>query len=266
MNNPITDHPLMSGCGNHTYCCWTDDDDCCSVGPTFELKPVLPDPRSTVSVTSVVDHLSTISILSVQTVYHTPVTTVTATQPRAKSTLPRPVSSTRLKFSTSATPTLMSDSLHFSDIETAFNASHTTGHHTSPDISTSLSRRSLQSTGLSPTPSMSILQPTSSPTPDPSNSQTSEADPPAEHHPPKTSVGLGIGLCLILGFFFVGAMIWFIRRQRRKPQKKRYHISYPISIKSIPMFEVANTDWEMPVDRDMPTEMSANRQTEQNWI
>lgn len=250
----------MNFCGHHTYCCDTEDHNCCSVGPTFELKPVFADPQSTVSVISVVDHFST------QTVYNTPVVTVTATQPRAKSTPPRPVSSTRLKSSTPATPTLASDSVHFTNVGTSFNASRTTDHQTGPNTSTSLSRRSLQSTGVSPTPSMSILQPTLSPTPDPSNSQTSEAEPPAEHHPPKTSVGLGIGLCLILGLVFVGAMVWFIRRQRRKPRKKNLLISYPISIKSIPMFEVANTDWEMPVDRDMPTEMSANRRTEQNWI
>ena len=261
----------MSGCGNHMYCCETDDSDCCSVGPTFELKPVLADPQSTVSVISVVNHLSTVSILSVQTVYHNPqththVVTVIATPSRAISISPQPISSKRPRLSVSAMPTLTSGSVHFPNVQTTFNSSRTTDHQTSPNTGTSLSRRSPQSTGMSPTPSMTILQPSLSATADTSNSQKSEAELPAEHHAPKTSVALGIGLCLLLGLFFVGAMVWFIRRQRRKPQKKKYHISYPISIKSIPMFEVANTDWEMPVDRDMPTEMSANRRTEQNWI
>lgn len=251
----------MTGCGNHTYCCGADISDCCSGGPAFELKPFAADPQSTVLVTSVVDHFSTVSILSVKTLYHTlqrytPVVTVTATHPKAISIPPLPSSSEHPKISTSGTATHASGSVNF---PTTFNASGTTDHQTLPDISTPLSQRSLPS-------SMIISQPTSSLTSEPSSSQASEAESPARRHSPKTSIGLGVGLCLILGLFFVGAMIWFIRRRRRNPQKKKLHISYPISIKPIPMFEVANTDWEMPVDREMPTEMSTNRRTEQNWI
>ena len=267
-----TDNPNMDVCGDHEFCCrTTDDSNCCSVGPTFQLKPVVSDQPSTSPATSIIDHLSTVSIVSVHTIHNTPsinslFVTVTATHIKAMSTLSRFISGPSRKTSSTASPTLALSPTQYPEIRTRLNTVQTIDNQTTSDIHTPLSQRSILSTDNPATPSMSILQPTSSPTPDPSSSQTSEAEPPAEHHPPKTSVGLGIGLCLILGLFFVGAMVWFIRRQRRKPQKKKYHISYPISIKSIPMFEVANTDWEMPVDREMPTEMSANRRTEQNWI
>ena len=91
-----------------------------------------------------------------------------------------------------------------------------------------------------------------------------------EHHGSKATLGHEISLCLLLGLCFTGALIWFIRRHRRKhPSKKILHIISPINARTnqVPMFETANTDRGLPVDREeMPAEMSANRRTEQYWI
>ena len=241
----LNDGQIMNDCGSHTYCCNGEgpyyNTSCCG-GDVFHLDQVGAPKEATVQ------------IVSVHTVRPNPLTntllvTVTPTHTgssqghstTSKGTLPRSLS----KESSTVTLHAVEPSVLDSPTNTS-SSMRSSKMQTLPTTSTYTSLTSLTSPR---TMASSTLQ---------SSTSTSLA----EHHGSSTSLGFEISLCLILGLLFTGALIWFIRQQRRKhPSKKRLHISSPINARTnhIPMFEVANTDWEMPVDREMPAEMSANR-------
>ena len=100
-----------------------------------------------------------------------------------------------------------------------------------------------------------------------STAPSSTSTPATKQLAPKTGIGLGVGLCVVVVATVIGIVAWGVRKHRRKALgSHKLKISRPISVKTIPMFEVANTDWELPVNRDMPAEMSANRRTGRTWI
>ena len=245
----LNDGQVMNDCGNHTYCCNGEGPNystsCCG-GDVFRLDQV------------VVSKEATVQIVSVHTVRPNPLTNtllVTVTPTHTDSSQGHSITS-KGKFPRSLSresSTVTLQAIEPSVIDPPTNTSSSMRSSKLQTLPTSSTYTSLASPG---TMASSTLQ---------SSTSTSLA----EHHGSKTSLGFEISLCLILGLLFTGALIWFIRRQRRKhPSKKTLHISSPISDRTnhVPMSEVANTDWEMPVDREMPAEMSTNRRTEQNWI
>lgn len=234
----------MNDCGNHTYCCIAEgpkDSTSCCGGDKFHLDQVAVSREATVQTVSV-------------SLTNTRLVTITPTH--TDSSQGHSVTS-RDTFSQSLSTESSTVTLQAIEPSVLGLPANTFGSVRSSEMQTLLTLSTYASLASFRTMASSIVQ---------SSTPTSIA----EHHGPKTTLGLEISLCLLLGLFFTGALIWFIRRQRRKhPLKKKLHISSPINARTnqIPMFETTNTDRKFPVDREeMPAEMSANRRTEQNWI
>ena len=241
----------MRKCGLNTWCCHSkhSDTSCCDGGQLFDLESPIETVKSEVTqkTTQVPPQLilSTIDVVSFLTIEHT----------LTRSTLQRPPSKVPSVVESSASSGQQSTRTSF----TAWISSTQglQGYFTQPTA--------LES---SPSHSSSSSSPRSSPvTIAPSTPQATSAPKPEKQIETRAALGLGVVLCAVVVLATVGLSIWFIRMHRRRcTREKKLVISSPIPLELIPMFEVANTDWEMPADRDMPTELSANGRTPQTWL
>lgn len=264
----------MAYCGGYSWCCQTTEESCCTGTDHLTFSWDLGIPMSTIQTP-----LEPLTQLLVMTVHkystvikqHEPSTN---TMVITKTATPPGSISTTLFTKTDALPSSVN-----SQSSSTF---HTTRSHVSNlDRKTSVipenSQLQMNETTLKQSasaPSNFFAGPESSPIPSTTHSAgndptipPSASTPAAKNLTPKTGVGLGVGLCVFLVAIVIGIVAWGVRKHRRKALRTRkLKISRPISVKTIPMFEVANTDWELPVDREMPTEMSANRRTGRSWV
>ena len=273
----------MNYCGDGRWCCqpFEDDSICCSGNDILKFSPPLIPPTmqilsplqsstpvvvSTVLETSVITVLvprSTSSLVATTTPTLAEITSCTSTAIKTSA----PSSSTSIPSAPVYTPSSILDTTQSSRSQAHQTSSLTPKISSSQANSTSSTLSSRMQQGSSPSLRPTSLQSTTLSATDASTPPSSPPTSAAKRDTHKTAVGLGIGLCIILISVVVGVISWGIRKQRRRnPRKRKLKISRPITIMSIPMFEVANSGWEMPVDRDMPAEMSANRRTEQTWI
>ena len=266
---------LLDSCGDDKFCCHIDSDgqnsdgqNCCSLGHLFFFRSLS---SRTTTVTSVV----------VITVASKPIdsTSTSSGKPSDTQSLSSSTTTTNRAFSSTKSS---SGSTYSAPSPTSSNASTLDTLTQSTQIfvavpgptptsgltdSQSASPPAIQSSG--PLPSVPASQSSSSVAVRSSSTLPSVSVSPSKSFPHKTALGLGIGLCLGVGLAFLGFILWFFRRKHRnRPRRKKLQISRPISVKAIPipMFEVANTDWELPVDPHMPTELRANRSTTQSWF
>ena len=255
----------MAYCGDRSWCCQNDDGSCCSGADVFHVSWDIVIPTSTIPTplepwTKTL--LSTVQKIST----NTRVITLAANPPLSISTT--------LITKMDAQPSLA-------------NSQSSSNFHTTGSPISNLDPRTSVILGISQTQKneTTFKQSASTPSdffpgPEPSSvpSMTSFAGNNPTIHPsaptaeaknltPKTGIGLGVGLCVVLVATVTGIVAWGVRKHRRKALRMRkLKISRPLTVKTIPMFEVANTDWELPVDREMPAEMSANRRTGRSWI
>ena len=240
----------MDDCGDNTFCCQTQyNQNCCSLGDFVTLGPFSN--TSTITVTSFIVITNTA----------TPTGSIPANYVTS--------SNTQLLSPRSTTKNPASSSTELSDDRTHSATSPTNSNASDLDSLTLPKKTSVASPESTAKSGVTGSRSSSSPAIKSSSPLPSVSASPSGSSPKKTTLGLGIGLCLGVGLAFIGFVIWFFRRkQRNQSRRKKLHISRPINIRaiSIPIFEVANTDWELPVDPHMPTELRANRSTNQSWI
>ena len=238
---------MMRKCGLNTWCCHGKNSDmtCCDGGQLFGLES--PIETVTLKVTQEATQappqliFSTIQVVSVLTIEQT----------LSRSTLKRP---------SLITPSIV-------------ESSASSGQPSTPPTARITSTQDLhgnftQSTAIESHSSCSSPNPPSTPvTVIPSTPQATSTTTPAGQIEPRTALGLGVGLSAVVALATVGLIFWFVRTHRhRRTKKRKVAISSPIGLEPIPMLEFANTDWELPVDGNMPTELSANGQTPQTWL
>ena len=245
---PPQNHTI-DNCGDHHFCCRDPNaQNCCSLG-TYLIMGPFSNPSKTTTVVSL-----------------TSIVVITVTPTRIDSISTRSSNIQRIS-SRSTIANLDSSSTKSSTDRTQSATSPTNSDATTLENRTQLGTRSVASPESTPTLGVTNSPSSSWPAYE-SSSPLPSASPSKDSHQ-RTSVGLGVGLCLGIGLAFAGIVVWFFRKKRSNPsRRKKLHISRPISVKAIPipMFEVANTDWELPVDPHMPTELRTHRNTSQSWI
>ena len=263
----------MDHCGDDLWCCQTTDQSCCLGADIIHITWELGIPISTI-----LTPLELSTQIPVTTVHK--YSTVTKQGEPSIETIMMTMTATPLE-SVSNTISTKNDALPSSLDSPLTSTPHTTrSQGANLDQRTSLTAKISQTqtnetilihsasapSDFLPSPGSSAPSTIRSARNNP-NTPTSAPTSAARHITPKTGVGLGVGLCVIVVATVTGIVAWGVRKHRRKALRiRKLKISRPLTVKTIPMFEVANTDWELPVDSEMPAEMSANRRTGRTWI
>ena len=238
-----TDDPQkMRKCGRHAWCCHSkkSDTNCCDGDQVFELES----PTET-EAPKVIEKVAQAPLLS--TNQSLPILTIKQTL--STSTLERP---------SSKAPSIVKSSTSSVQQNTLFMTRISSTQELRGSFTPSTALQSYATHSSSSPPSTPATVALSTP------QATSTTTPTSPQTEPRTALALTVVLCAVVVLAAVGLIVWFVRSHRRRPiRERKLVISAPIPQEPIPMFEVANTDWEMPVNRDMPSELSANGQTPQ---
>ena len=232
----------MRKCDRNAWCCQGKNSDttCCDGDQIFELEsPIYTEAPQVIQKVTQAPLLSTSQSLPI----------LTMKQTLSRSTLRHP---------SSKAPSIVESSTNSGQQDTLFVAriSSTQGLRGSFTQSTAFQSYSTQS----PSSPQSTPVTVEFSTPQ----ATSTTTPTSSETEPRTVLALTIVLCAVVVLAAVGLIFWFVQSHRRRNiRERKLVISGPIRQEPMPTFEVANTDWEMPVNRDMPSELSTNQQESQ---